>query len=325
MDPHLMTVLTVDGMMCQKACGTTVERALSAVKGVQDASASFATHSAQVTWISLADINVDILIDAIDSVGFEAQHLKPVFLAVDGMMCQKACGTTVERALNQTPGVLVAVASFQKSMAACWGENLDLNALIDVIESVGFGASAHSDVASDDDPVEVPDTTLRVKGMFDKANCPRKVHDTLMSVDGVLAAKVNFDKKIVETWGFADKQALIDALVTAGFAATDKNEKIVHGSDKGKKDLSSTVGVARKPGNADHFLELKIGGLYTFFTFIRDTCLSAASLRTVITMFSGMFCANCVRAVENGLIALDGVTWDRSNIITYHVERDEGI
>ncbi len=60
--------LTVEGMMCQKSCGTTVENALSIVPGVVSAKASFKNSNA----IIKGTASVKELIDAIDCVGFDA-------------------------------------------------------------------------------------------------------------------------------------------------------------------------------------------------------------------------------------------------------------
>ena len=64
-------VLAVEGMMCQKSCGTTVANALRGVPGVQHAEASFADKTATVRGTAaVAD-----LIDAVECVGFDATLL----------------------------------------------------------------------------------------------------------------------------------------------------------------------------------------------------------------------------------------------------------
>ena len=42
-------------------------------------------------------------------------------LVVEGMMCQKNCGTSVENALRAVPGVVSATASFKKKQAVVVG------------------------------------------------------------------------------------------------------------------------------------------------------------------------------------------------------------
>lgn len=89
-------ILRVEGMMCQKNCGSTVQSALSNVPGVKSAKASFATRSATVEGTSLSR---EALIRAIDDVGFAAEVLEQtppdIILRVTGMMCQKNCASTV--------------------------------------------------------------------------------------------------------------------------------------------------------------------------------------------------------------------------------------
>merc|ERR1719424_1198924 len=64
----LPQVLVVEGMMCQHNCGSTVQKALSMVAGVERAEVSFLEKKATV-WgsASIAD-----LIDAVEMVGFDA-------------------------------------------------------------------------------------------------------------------------------------------------------------------------------------------------------------------------------------------------------------
>jgi len=122
--------LHVEGMMCQKNCGTTVQNALLNIPGVLSASASFAKMYACVT-ASLSNDNNEvskfenIVLETIEIIGFEASlwdPLKPmehtVHLHVEGMMCQKNCGSTVEGALRTNlDGVTDAEASFARSYA----------------------------------------------------------------------------------------------------------------------------------------------------------------------------------------------------------------
>ena len=67
---------------------------------------------------------------------------------VDGMMCQKNCGTTVEKALSNVPGVKLAKITFAKKLAEVWlepnGIKVSEAELIDAIECVGFDASPYS-------------------------------------------------------------------------------------------------------------------------------------------------------------------------------------
>ena len=61
---------------------------------------------------------------------------------------------------------------------------------------------------------------LLVKGMTHPIDCPQKVTDTLLTVDGVFNVAVNFHSKVVHVWGIADIEALVSALSRAGYASS---------------------------------------------------------------------------------------------------------
>lgn len=171
--------LTVEGMMCQKNCGKTVKNALEAVQGVARAEASFAEERARV-WLVLGDGSgggpnggtaaakpaskgVDRrLVGALESVGFDASIAPSVVLDVDGMMCQRNCGATVQTALEGVSGVTRVEVSFAERRARVWtriagvacdftGDRdgggaggavavgvVPVSALVDAVETVGF-------------------------------------------------------------------------------------------------------------------------------------------------------------------------------------------
>lgn len=154
--------LLVEGMMCQKNCGTTAKNALESVAGVAEATVSFAEGRARV-WTSLGGaqgsgesragedpVIVDIvgldstdLVDALECVGFDASIAPSAVLEVEGMMCQKNCGTTAQNALLAVSGVVKAEVSFAERRARVWardGPLLPISLLVDAIEAVGFGA-----------------------------------------------------------------------------------------------------------------------------------------------------------------------------------------
>lgn len=157
--------LEVEGMMCQKNCGTTVRTCLEGVSGVSRAEVSFAKKRARV-WSSSgsgSDIGADTdaaavsaaaLVDAVEAIGFDAAVAPAVLLSVEGMMCQKNCGTTVRGALEGVSGVSRAEVSFADKLAKVWSSGSDcsvgfvsVGALVDAVEAVGFGASPASSAA----------------------------------------------------------------------------------------------------------------------------------------------------------------------------------
>ena len=119
----------------------------------------------------------------------------PIFSRrVIGMMCQKNCGTTVQRALESVPGVIRADVSFMKQRAIVWG-SASASKLIGAIEAVGFDAEEGMvELTSEDECADrsdsQPDYILSIQGMKDSISCPIKINDLLLSIDGVLEVKV---------------------------------------------------------------------------------------------------------------------------------------
>ncbi|CAN0558290.1 unnamed protein product, partial [Laminaria digitata] len=85
------------------------------------------------------------LVDALESVGFGAAVRPTGVLEIEGMMCQRNCGSTVKACLESVPGVARAEVSFAEGLARVWandnlGPLLPLAGLVDAVEEVGFGA-----------------------------------------------------------------------------------------------------------------------------------------------------------------------------------------
>lgn len=209
-------VLQVEGMMCQRNCGTTVHAALAAVAGVHRAEVSFADRRALV-WVNGG--TKDALVAAVEGVGFGAEVAPAVVLEVGGMMCQKNCGTTVRQALEALPGVSRAEVSFAQKRARVWGgagiEAVGVSSagLVDAIETIGFEAA------------EAPAVELEVSGMMCQNSCGTTVRQALENVAGVSRAEVSFAEKRARVWGsggglFLSTATLVDAVVTVGFDAS---------------------------------------------------------------------------------------------------------
>eukprot|EP00752_Nemacystus_decipiens_P009679 g8648.t1 len=254
-----VVVLAIDGMMCQKNCGTTVRKALEGVPGVSHAEVSFAERRATATWdgtnpergASVAAggaaaeqpfaLLLDALIGAVEAVGFGAAVVPDVVLEVEGMMCQRNCGTTVKAALEGVRGVRKAEVSFADRRALVWGNGDGIGiggggrsagtgsqpsaeeALVDAVEGVGFGA------------VVSPAAVLEVGGMMCQKNCGTTVRQALEGVPGVLRAEVSFAQRRARVWAASGSSpgmvqaatttsaaaaaALVDAVEAVGFEA----------------------------------------------------------------------------------------------------------
>mmetsp|Transcript_2469 Transcript_2469/g.6627 ORF Transcript_2469/g.6627 Transcript_2469/m.6627 type:complete len:160 (-) Transcript_2469:1828-2307(-) len=101
----------VEGMMCQKNCGTTVQNAIQSIMSSISTSSSsvevsFLESSATIRYNTNSPTKeqrkeiIELIINEIDDVGFDATYVSyMIHLHVDGMMCQKNCGTTVTNAM----------------------------------------------------------------------------------------------------------------------------------------------------------------------------------------------------------------------------------
>lgn len=204
--------LAVEGMMCQNNCGSTIRKALESVSGVSRAEAMFSKKKARV-W-GACRLSGDALVAAVEGVGFEATALPDFVVEVEGMMCQKNCGSTAKAALDALPGVTRAEVSFADGVARVWGGDVTADALVDALEAVGFGAQI------------APSVVLDVEGMMCQKNCGTTVRKALEGVPGVTRAEASFAQKRARVWvdastrlGVTNTQDLVNALEDVGFEA----------------------------------------------------------------------------------------------------------
>mmetsp|Transcript_8116 Transcript_8116/g.12410 ORF Transcript_8116/g.12410 Transcript_8116/m.12410 type:complete len:464 (-) Transcript_8116:36-1427(-) len=156
----LTTRLEIEGMMCQASCGATVESALNDVIGVESAEASYARSEAIVKWRSDTLKNENLLVDAVEAVGFGASikfGTRILKLSIQGMMCQASCGTTVRSALLGVKGCRSAQVSYPLGCAEVEiDENVNENDLVQAVEAVGFDAAV---LYTNDKNISLLDTT----------------------------------------------------------------------------------------------------------------------------------------------------------------------
>ncbi len=192
---------------------------------------------------------------------------------IEGMMCQKNCGTTVQSAIAGLPFVKEAVASFEKESAYANlrnYENVDkyIHDIIDSVEGSGYGAvlavnnisisskdlrnSSHDSIAADNNngtfDYTHPDISITVENMIG-ANDVRRIEDILTSSDGVFHVKINAVTKIVSVWGFADENELVKSLIIKGFQAMNTEqyqEKLRKEKQQKNSLLTSSTHIIKK-------------------------------------------------------------------------------
>ncbi|MGP2730647.1 copper ion binding protein, partial [Serratia marcescens] len=95
--------LPVEGMTCASCVGR-VERALTAIQGVQAATVNLATERADITFNGQA--NPQAAVRAIEGAGYTVRE-ETAELAIENMTCASCVGR-VEKALAQVAGVIEA-------------------------------------------------------------------------------------------------------------------------------------------------------------------------------------------------------------------------
>ncbi|HXZ92941.1 MAG TPA: heavy metal translocating P-type ATPase [Burkholderiales bacterium] len=130
--------LPIAGMTCA-SCVARVEKALSAVPGVQSASVNLATEAATIKIAS--PVTMEALAKAVQRAGYEIAH-EERDLAIRGMTCA-SCVARVEKALGKVPGVLSAsvnLATERAHVVAVAGTGLDKLRM--AVEAAGYEADA---------------------------------------------------------------------------------------------------------------------------------------------------------------------------------------
>ncbi|MFC6284252.1 MULTISPECIES: heavy metal translocating P-type ATPase [Polaromonas] len=130
--------LPVEGMTCA-SCVSRVEKALTAVPGVGEASVNLATEMASVK--ADKQVTLQVLRAAVDKAGYSVRE-QSVQLKVDGMTCA-SCVSRVEKALKQVPGVASAEVNLATETAEVRfvGRDNNLAALIAAVDKAGYSAS----------------------------------------------------------------------------------------------------------------------------------------------------------------------------------------
>ncbi|KAE9059844.1 hypothetical protein PF007_g30813, partial [Phytophthora fragariae] len=249
--------------------------------GVASAVVDFERRSARVECEPRARVTAADLVDAVECVGFGAAVKPPaqtqtqtleLELLVEGMMCQKNCGATVENALRGVEGVARAVVSFEQRKAVVTLRrpgSATLQELVDAVECVGFEAGAYDaakaaavklqaqrqrtqqqeeeqqlSVALDvRDAAGHPRAVFHVEGMSCAA-CVKAIEDHVGRAEGVLhcrvglisqKAEVAFDRDLV----LSARQTLQRLIQDAGYHATFSH--VVEPGDDDSLELKFSV------------------------------------------------------------------------------------
>ncbi len=127
------------GMTCA-SCVSRVEKALSGVPGVVDASVNLGTERARIAFADNADAAA--LTEAVEHAGYAVPRAE-LDLTVGGMTCA-SCVNRVERALKRVPGVVAAEVNLatERARVTVLAGAVDVAALTSAVRGAGYEAEA---------------------------------------------------------------------------------------------------------------------------------------------------------------------------------------
>jgi len=159
-----VTDLAIEGMTCA-SCVARVEKKLTRLPGVTEASVNLATEKARVSY-DPASVTLPQLVGAVESAGYRARPLvtppvpAPVAtpgeawqeLAISGMTCA-SCVARVERKLGKVDGVRSAAVNLatERATVAYDPSRVKVARLIGAVEAAGYGATSAVEDASAED------------------------------------------------------------------------------------------------------------------------------------------------------------------------------
>ncbi len=129
--------LKITGMTCA-SCSTRIQKKLSKMEGIQEATVNLATEKANVVFDPNV-VDLEKVMETVQSLGYGVGREK-VTLAISGMTCA-ACSARIEKQLNKLPGVKATVNLTTEKAAVEFTPGLtDLTTLIQTVEKLGYGA-----------------------------------------------------------------------------------------------------------------------------------------------------------------------------------------
>lgn len=203
------TTIAVSGMTCG-ACSSSVTEALEAVKGVESASVSLMTNTAQIK--HSGDVTPTQLVSVVEDCGFDAvldsssgnsaksDDLLITKLTVTGMTCG-ACLALITEALERLPAVVSAsVSNVTDSAVVTHTLEVSAQEIKEAVEDCGFDAVATSTVALGDAQEESEEhVVLQIYGIEDSSDITAlqyNVEAVLNSMAGVVDFKFVFKDQL---------------------------------------------------------------------------------------------------------------------------------
>ena len=128
--------LPIEGMSCV-GCASRVEKALSALDGVTEASVNFASERADIAF-DANSLSIVEIAAAVTEIGFSVPH-QTIELSIQGMTCT-SCAGHVERALVGIPGVLSALVNLgnEHALVNTIPDMVDIVDLVHAVSQAGY-------------------------------------------------------------------------------------------------------------------------------------------------------------------------------------------
>lgn len=277
-----------------------------------------------------------------------------VCLAVEGMMCQKNCGSTVANALRSVSNVFHTIVQFEKKEALVWGDNLVIHDLIDAVECVGFDAvhvpSSSITILRDivDDNGQRADLILNISSTNNNIS-RASIESALSTIDGVMSSKIDLKNKIVYIWGFAERDIVVDTFMSSGFlvnvlmkepeiaatlsSSSNMKSKVNKTKPKEKSPTSTkeySRNITQTQENSKNILQTQIKSKEHSRNIpqtekkISSSCTSNSPEFSQIAclQITGMSSASCVKKIENALANnnVPGIAYCKVSLLTQRAE-----
>ncbi|MDX7991202.1 copper-exporting P-type ATPase CopA [Xenorhabdus littoralis] len=343
-------ILALQGLTCMHCVGS-VKKVLEKISGVEQVNVNL--HYAKVT----GDVSSDVLIAAIVAEDYQASvAIQPdTELRLSGLSCMK-CANKTQKALETIEGVIAAQVDTQT--AKIYGQ-AESSELIKAVEQAGYhaelatgedfpktepltisasqipeslAAATSSSPSSSSSPVNnaiddtIDDTIddsvqLLLDGMS-CASCVSKVQKALQSVDGVENARVNLAERSALVTGNASSNALIEAVIKAGYGA-----EIIQDETERRERQQQVAQANMRRFRWQSALALVVGVPVMVWGMIGDNMvltpanhaiwLSIGLLTLAVMVFAGgHFYRNAWQSLKNGSATMDtlialgtGVAW----------------
>jgi Cu+-exporting ATPase len=135
----------IEGMTCA-SCAQTVEKAVSKMTGIEEASVNLATEKLHVRY-DPQQVDEQLLAKTVADAGYQlVGNQQQATFQIEGMTCA-SCAQTVEKAVNKLTGVQTATVNLatEKLTVAFDKEQLTMKTIADAVEQAGYHAVGESE------------------------------------------------------------------------------------------------------------------------------------------------------------------------------------